>query len=157
LTDYFNLTAEQLNDDRLGRALERLPKYADSIQAGLVLKAIEHFQLDVRQIHYDLSTVELYGACETETAEGQTPPSPMPTYGRTKSGRKHIKQVQFGLDVTGDGAVPVGHLPLDGNAAEVTSHLEDLKVLSRTLPRSELIYIADTKLDAPDNLLEMIV
>jgi transposase len=153
LTDYFDLTAEQLNDDRLGRALERLPKYADSIQAALVLKAIEHFQLDVRQIHYDLSTVELYGAYEIETAEGQTPPSPMPTYGRTKSGRKHIKQVQFGLDVTGDGAVPVGHLPLDGNAAEVTSHLENLKVLARTLPKSKLIYIADTKLDAPDNLL----
>ena len=60
LTDYFDLTTEQLNDDRLGRALERLPQYADSIQAALVLKAIEHFQLDVRQIHYDLSTVELY-------------------------------------------------------------------------------------------------
>jgi transposase len=153
LTDYFDLTAEQLNDDRLGRALERLPKYADSIQAALVLKAIEHFQLDVRQIHYDLSTVELYGAYKIETTEGQKPPSPMPTYGRTKSGRKHIKQVQFGLDVTGDGAVPVGHLPLDGNAAEVTSHLENLKVLARTLPKSRLIYIADTKLDAPDNLL----
>jgi transposase len=153
LTDFYNLTSEQLNDDRLGRALERLNQYADSIQAALVLKAIEHFQLDVRQIHYDLSTVELYGAYEIETAEGQTPPSPMPAYGRTKSGRKHIKQVQFGLDVTGDGAVPVGHLPLDGNAAEVNSHLENLKVLARTLPKSKLVYIADTKLDAPDNLL----
>jgi transposase len=153
LTDYFDLTAEQLNDDRLGRALERLPKYADSIQAALVLKAVEHFQLDVRQIHYDLSTVELYGAYQIETAEGQTPPSPMPAYGRTKSGRKHIKQVQFGLDVTGDGAVPVGHLPLDGNAPEVNSHLENLKILARTLPKSKLLYVADTKLDAPDNLL----
>jgi hypothetical protein len=43
LTDYYDLTTEQLNDDRLGRALERFPKYADSIQAALVLKAIEHF------------------------------------------------------------------------------------------------------------------
>jgi transposase len=153
LTDYFDLTAEQLNDDRLGRALERLAKHADSIQAALVLKAVEHFQLDVRQIHYDVSTVELYGAYEIETAEGRTPPSPMPTYGRTKSGRKHIKQVQFGLDVTGDGGVPVGHLPLDGNAAEVNSHLENLKVLARTLPKSKLLYVADTKLDAPNNLL----
>jgi transposase len=153
LTDFDTLTSEQLNDDRLGRGLERLNQYADSIQAALVLKAIEHFQLDVRQIHDDLSTVELYGAYEIETAEGQTPPSPMPAYGRTKSGRKHIKQVQFGLDVSGDGAVPVGHLPLDGNAAEVNSHLENLKVLARTLPKSKLVYIADTKLDAPDNLL----
>jgi transposase len=153
VTDYYGLTVEQLNDDRLGRALERLAAHAPSIQAALVLKAIEHFQLDVHQIHYDLSTAELYGAYAIQTAEGQPPPSPMPAYGRTKSGRKHIKQVQYGLDVTGDGGVPVGHLALDGNAGEVNSHLENLKLLGRTLPKGKLLYIADTKLDAPDNLL----
>jgi len=153
LTDYYGLTVEQLNDDRLGRALERLAAHAPAIQAALVLKAIEHFQLDVHQIHYDISNAELYGAYEVETAEGQPPPCPMPAYGRTKSGRKHIKQIQYGLDVTGDGGVPVGHLALDGNAGEVNSHLENLKLLGRTLPKGKLLYIADTKLDAPDNLL----
>jgi Domain of unknown function (DUF4277) len=153
LTDYFGLTVEQLNDDRLGRALERLAAHAPDIQAALVLKAIEHFDLDVTQIHYDLTTVELYGAYEVETADGQPPPTPLPTYGRTKSGRKHVKQVQLGLDVTGDGGVPVGHLPLDGNAGEVTSHLDNLKLLARTLPKGKLLYISDTKLDAPKNLL----
>jgi transposase len=153
LTEYFGLTAAQLNDDRLGRALERLATHAPDIQAALVLKAIEHFDLDVTQIHYDLTTVELYGAYEVETTEGQPPPTPSPTYGRTKSGRKHLKQVQLGLDVTGDGGVPAGHLPLDGNAGEVTSHLDNLKLLARTLPRGKLLYISDTKLDAPKNLL----
>jgi transposase len=153
LTDYYDLTAEQLNDDRLGRALERLAEHAPDIQTALVLKAIEHFELDITRIHYDLTTVELYGAYEVETAEGQPPPTPLPTYGRTKSGRKHVKQVQLGLDVTGDGGVPVGHLPLDGNAGEVTSHLDNLKLLARTLPKGKLLYISDTKLDAPKNLL----
>jgi hypothetical protein len=78
---------------------------------------------------------------------------PKPTYGRTKSGRKHVKQVQLGLDVTADGGVPVGHLPLGGNAGEVTSHLDNLKLLARTLPKGELLSISDTKLDAPKNLL----
>src|SRR4051812_13578430 len=153
LTDYYGLTAEQLNDDRLGRALERLNEHAGDIQAALVLKAIDRFDLDVTQIHYDLTTVELYGAYEVETAEGQPPPTPLPTYGLTKSGRKHVRQVQLGLDVTDDGGVPVGHLPLDGNAGEVTSHLDNLKLLARTLPKGELLYISDTKLDAPKNLL----
>src|SRR5829696_7105956 len=153
LTDYYGLTPEQLNDDRLGRALERLAAHAETIQAALVLKAIDRFGLDVTQIHYDPTTVELYGAYESEAMEGQPPPAPRPTYGRTKSGRKHVKQIQIGLDVTGDGGVPVGHLPLDGNAAEVTSHLDNLKLLGRTLPKGKLLYIADTKLDAPRNLL----
>src|SRR5947209_10737860 len=112
LTDYYGLTTEQLNDDRLGRALERLAEHAGSIQSALVLKAIERFELDVTQIHYDLTTVELYGAYEAAPPEGQPRPTPMPAYCRTKSGRKHVKQVQLGLDVTGDGAVPVAHLPL---------------------------------------------
>src|SRR5262249_9647236 len=153
LTDYYGLTPEQLNDDRLGRALERLASHAETIQAALVLNAIDRFGLDVTQIHYDLTTVELYGAYETGTAGGAARPAPRPTYGRTKSGRRHVKQVQLGLDVTGDGGVPVGHLPLDGNAAEVTSHLDNLKLLARTLPRGRLLYIGDTKLDAPKNLL----
>ena len=153
LTDYYGLTPEQLNDDRLGRALERLAAHAPTIQAALVLNAIGRFGLDVTQVHYDLTTVELYGAYESEEVGGQPAPVPKPTYGRTKSGRKHVKQIQIGLDVTGDGGVPVGHLPLDGNAAEVTSHLDNLKLLGRTLPKGKLLYIADTKLDAPKNLL----
>jgi hypothetical protein len=153
LTDYYGLAAAQLNDDRLGRALERLAAHAETIQSALVLKAIDRFGLDVTQVHYDLTTVELYGAYESEGAGGQPPPAPKPTYGRTKSGRRHVKQVQLGLDVTGDGGVPVGHLPLDGNAAEVNSHLDSLRLLARTLPRGKLLYIGDTKLDAPKNLL----
>ena len=35
LTDYYGLTPEQLNDDRLGRALERLAGHAPTIQAAL--------------------------------------------------------------------------------------------------------------------------
>lgn len=153
LTEYYGLTIEQLNDDRLGRALERLAKHADVVQSGLVMKAIKKFKLDVSQIHYDITDVELYGAYELELAEGETPPVPMPAYGRTKSGRKNVKQIQAGLNVTSDGGVPVGHLPLDGNAAEAKTHIENLRLLGRTLPKGKLLYVADTKLDTPENLL----
>jgi transposase len=153
LTDYYAVTPEQLNDDRLGRALERVAEHAEAIQAGLVVKAIKRFKLDVTQIHYDITDVELYGAYEMELAEGEIPPTPMPTYGRTKSGRKNVKQIQAGLNVTSDGGVPVGHSALDGNAAESKTHIENLRLLGRTLPKGKLLYIADTKLDTSDNLL----
>jgi transposase len=76
----------------------------------------------------------------------------MPAYGRTKSGRKNVKQIQVGVNATGDGGVPIAHLPLDGNAAEAPSHLENLRRLRTLLPRRKLLYIADTKLDTPENL-----
>jgi len=86
-------------------------------------------------------------------AEGETPPKPTPAYGRTKSGRKNVKQIQVGVNVTGDGGVPIGHLPLDGNAAEAPTHLDNLRRLRAMLPKQKLLYIADTKLDTPENLL----
>lgn len=152
LTDYYGLTVEQLNDDRLGRALERLAAHAPTIQAALVLKMIKVFKLDVSHIHYDISDVELYGAYDAATA-AVPPVTPLPTYGRTKSGRKNVKQIQFGLNVTNDGAVPIAHLPLDGNTAEAKTHLANLKQLEQLLPKGTLLYMADTKLDTPENLL----
>jgi transposase len=124
------------------------------VQAALVLRAIQEFGLDVSQVHYDITSVELFGAYEQGPAQqGQQPAAPRPAYGRTKSGRKYVKQVQLGLDVTGDGGVPVGHLPLDGNAPESPSHLDNLKKLARVLPRGRLLYLSDPKLDTPANLL----
>lgn len=153
VTDYYGLEPGQLNDDRLGRALERLAKHADQIQTGLVLTAIREFQLDVTQIHYDITSVELFGAYEIDVPEGAAAPTPMPAYGRTKSGRKNVKQVQLGVNVTGDGGVPVAHRPLDGNAGESSTHIDNLRRLREMLPRKKLLYIADTKLDTTENLL----
>jgi transposase len=150
---YYGLDPGQLNDDRLGRALERLPAYQQAVCAGLVLQALRKFRLQVSQVHYDITSVELYGAYELE--EGQPPPKPLPTYGRTKSGRKNVKQIQVGVNVSGDGGVPLGHLPLDGNTAEASTHIDNLRELRRTLPKGKLLYIADTKLDTPENLLEV--
>lgn len=78
LTDYYGVTAEQLNDDLLGRALERLAEHADVVEAALVTTMIKVFKVRVNQIHFDITDVELYGAYEVELAEGQAPPTPMP-------------------------------------------------------------------------------
>jgi len=178
---YYGLKPNDLNDDLLGRALERLMKHGDTAQAPLVLQAVREFELDVSQIHYDMTSIEFYGAYEQPAADAEptptaadtpstpdsanaaaTPattqekPAPQPTYGRSKSGRKHVKQIQAGLNVTGDGAVPVAHAAFDGNTAESTTHPDNLRRLKEILPKSELLYIADTKLDTEENLWEVV-
>src|ERR1700722_10015136 len=62
VTDYYGLTAEQLNDDRLGRALERIAEHGMEAQSAATLAAVKHWKLKVDQVHYDISTAELYGA-----------------------------------------------------------------------------------------------
>lgn len=163
VADYYGLTAEQLNDDRLGRALERLAEHLPKVQSGASLAAVKQWRLKVKHIHYDISTAELYGAYpdahEDAAADPGTgpspttvPPVPFPTYGRTKSGRADVKQVQFGLDVLGDGAVPVALLPLAGNTAEARTHVANLYRLQKLFPRHRFLYLGDTKLDTPENL-----
>jgi transposase len=163
VTDYFGLTAEQLNDDRLGRALERLADHGAALQSAATLAAVKKWQLKVKQIHYDISNAELYGAyanaqpaADGDAGTGPSPTKmpivPHPTYGRTKSGRDDVKQVQFGLDVLGDGAVPVALLPLAGNTAEARTHVANLLRLKEMFPRHRFLYLGDTKLDTPENL-----
>jgi transposase len=163
VTDYYGLTAEQLNDDRLGRALERLADHGAAAQSAATLAAVKQWQLKVQQIHYDISTAELYGAypeaqpaSDADPGTGPSPTAvpivPFPTYGRTKSGRDDVKQVQFGLDVLGDGAIPVALLPLAGNTAEARTHVANLLRLRTTFPRSRFLYLGDSKLDTPENL-----
>jgi transposase len=163
VTHYYGLTAEQLNDDRLGRALERLAEHGAQAQSAATLAAIKRWRLKIKQIHYDLSTAELYGAyadaqpaADADPGTGPSPTTiptvPFPTYGRTKSGRDDVKQVQFGLDVLGDGAVPVALLALAGNTAEARTHVANLLRLRELLPRHRFLYLGDTKLDTPENL-----
>ena len=108
VTDYFDLTAEQLNDDRLGRILERIADHRLDVQTALTTAAIKKFRLDVSQIHCDITDVELFGAYESDP-DNPSPATPQPAYGRTKSGRKNVKQIQCGLSVTKDGGVPLTH------------------------------------------------
>ena len=160
---YYGLKPNELNDDRLGRALERVATYTDAVQGPLVVRAVKAFELNVSQIHYDLTSIEFFGAYEqAATPEKPTPEAaaeksaPQPTYGRSKSGRKHVKQIQAGINVTGDGAVPVAHAAFDGNTAESTTHPDNVRRLKEILPKSELLYIADTKLDTVENLWEIV-
>jgi transposase len=163
VTDYFDLTAAQLNDDRFGRALERLADHGPQVQSAATLAAVQHWKLKVKQVHYDVSNAELYGAypeaqpaADADPGTGPSPTKvpliPFPTYGRTKSGRDDVKQVQFGLDVLGDGAVPAALLPLAGNTAEARTHVANLLQLKKTFPRHRFLYLGDSKLDTPENL-----
>jgi transposase len=168
LTGFYQVKAAQLNDDLFGRVLERLARHAPDAEAALVLRAVKEFDLDLSQVHYDITTVELFGAYLDYVRQSGTPQNqpgqandsngyqpPQPSYGRSKSGRKNLKQVQLGLNVLGDGAVPVGHTALDGNTAEVGTHRANLKRLKAVLPTSRFLLISDSKGDSTENLLRI--
>lgn len=140
--------AAYLNDDRVGRALDRLFD-ADraSLLTELVLRTIRQFQVDLDQLHTDSTTLTLTG--EYRTADGRAvrgKPTLVVTYGHNKDHRPDLKQLLFVLTVSADGTVPVHYRALDGNTSDSTAHLGTWEILRKLAGRPDFLYVADCKL-----------
>ncbi|MBI4841720.1 MAG: DUF4277 domain-containing protein [candidate division NC10 bacterium] len=137
-----------LNDDRVGRALDRLFD-ADraALLTELVLGAIREFDIDLDQLHNDSTTLTVTG--EYTAADGREvrgKPTVLVTYGHNKDHRPDLKQLLFVLTVSADGAVPVHYRALDGNTNDSTTHIETWETLRRLSGRPDFLYVADCKL-----------
>lgn len=137
-----------LNDDRVGRALDRL---FDADRAALlteiVLRTIREFQVELDQLHNDSTTLTLMG--EYRDAQGREvrgQPTLIVTYGHNKDHRPDLKQLLFVLTVSADGAVPIHYRALDGNTNDSTTHIETWETLCRLAGRPDFLYVADCKL-----------
>ena len=111
-----------LNDDRLGRGLESIAVYAESLRGALAAKAIERFGIDAGRLHVDLTTLRVAGAYEN---------SALVTKGWGPD-RRVERQVRA-LQATTPCGVSLYVRPDPGNAAEVTligASLECLQALA---------------------------
>jgi transposase len=140
--------AAALNDDRVGRALDRL---FDADRAALmtevVLRTIREYEVDTAQLHNDSTTLTLTG--DYRDADGTAvrgKPTLEVTYGHNKDHRPDLKQLLFILTISADGAVPVHYRAMDGNTADVATHIDTWDTLRRVAGRPDFLYVADCKL-----------
>ncbi len=140
--------ADRLNDDRVGRALDRLFD-ADraALMTELVLATLRDFKVDVDQLHNDSTTLTLTG--DYQDADGKAlrgKPTLLVTYGHNKDHRPDLKQLLFVLTVSADGAVPVHDRAMDGNTNDSTTHIDTWETLRKVAGRPDFLYVADCKL-----------
>jgi transposase len=147
--EVFGLRAEQLNDDRVGRALDAIAPQVDSIAGSVGAAAIKVFGIDVSRMHWDMTSISLHG--EYEQAEDYAAPK----FGHPKDRRPDLKQVQAGIAVTADGGVPVFHRAYDGGAGEVAQVVPMMKALQQIATTRRLLIVGDSKLVSYDNLTTM--
>jgi transposase len=144
-----------LNDDRVGRGLDRL---FDSDIASLTLSVVAHavreFAVELDELHNDSTTVTFHGAydeaAEEATRRGQ--PTPAITWGHNKDHRPDLKQLLFILTVARDGAVPVQFRVQSGNVADDTTHRATWDLLCQLTGRRDFLYVADCKLATAENM-----
>ncbi len=90
--EVFGISAEALNDDRLGRALDAIAPQLDAIVGTIGARAISEFGLDVSRLHWDMTSISLQGAY-TDVDDDHV----RPRYGKPKDRRPDLKQIQTGL------------------------------------------------------------
>jgi len=139
--------ADLYNDDRIGRALDRLYRSdRTAIYSATVLKAIKQYDITIDQIHNDSTTVTLHGQYGNYEDCGAA----MPKRGFNKDFRPDLKQLVFSLSVTADFAVPINFKVYDGNTSDDTTHIDNWKSLRKLIGKADFVYVADSKLCVRD-------
>jgi transposase len=145
------LSADQrglLNDDRVGRALERL-FCCDraSLLTELMLGVISEFQVDCSQLHNDSTSISLHG--EYLSADGREQHGKATVAivkGHSKDRRPDLKQLIWILTVAADQALPLAYRLADGNTNDDLTHIDTWEGLCALSGRTDFLYIADSKL-----------
>jgi len=140
--------AGALNDDRVGRMLDRL---FDADRATLitetVLGVVREFALDLSQLHNDSTTLTFHGnyAAADGSPRGSTPTSAI-VHGHNKDFRPDLKQLLCILTISADGAVPVAFRTAHGNTPDDVTHIPTWDQLCALVGRTDFLYVADSKL-----------
>ncbi|MFE5588603.1 IS1634 family transposase, partial [Kitasatospora sp. NPDC056531] len=149
--EVFGVEPDLLNDDRLARALDAIAPHLEEITGSIGAQAIAEFGIDVAQIHWDMTSMSLFGAYEDQE-EG----FPQVRYGHPKDRRVDLKQIQAGLAVSRDGGIPVFHRVYDGGAGEVAQVVGAMKALRKIAERKDFLLVADSKLVSYPNITALL-
>jgi len=151
---------EAFNDDTVGRVLDRLYERGTmKLFTACAVRADQVFGLDKRYVHFDTTSVSVYGDYlppeDQQDQQKQAVPFTI-TYGYSKAKRPDLKQFVFST-LCVDRAVPIWGKPHDGNASDKTVNNTLLSDIATFLAQHGVapggyIYVADAALVTAANL-----
>ncbi|MFZ3370059.1 MAG: IS1634 family transposase [Candidatus Sulfotelmatobacter sp.] len=146
---------DRLNDDCVGRALDRL-FLADvpSLVLSVAAHAVKEFDVSLDELHNDSTTISFCGAYTGAAMEQRFlgRPTLAITFGHNKDHRPDLKQLLFILTVTADGGVPLHFRAESGNVVDDQTHRDTWDLLCQLTGRRDFLYVADCKLATSDNM-----
>lgn len=140
--------AEHINDDAVGRMLDRLAQAGPpKVFQQVVWSAVQKEHLDLSRLHADTTSQSVYGAYAQKGGLNVT-------YGYSKDHRPDLKQILYGLVVNREGVPAFGNV-LGGNQSDKAWNVETLSVLGELFSAEQLrsiIYVADSAFVTPGSL-----
>ena len=146
---------EHLNDDCLGRALDKLYQAGvTKVFVTVALAAAKKMGVEVRSVHLDSSSFHVDGkyieAKETEAEPGKL----KITHGYSRAHRPDLKQFLVDLMCSGDGDVPLYLRVADGNEAD-KSIFSSLMREFRQEWDIDTLFVADAALYSAENIQQI--
>ena len=156
--DLLGLTPQEvnlLNDDRVGRALDKLfAADIPSLVLAVATLAVREFGIRLDELHNDSTSLSFFGAysaaAEIQRVFGR--PTLAITFGHNKDHRPDLKQLLFILTVTADGGIPLHFRAASGNVTDDTTHRDTWDLLCQLTGRRDFLYVADSKLATRENM-----
>jgi transposase len=155
------ITAEDLNDDCLGRTLDWLYAHdPTTLFAGIALRARRAFGVSARQVHVDTTSFAVTG----EYAADLDAHTLAVTYGYSRDHRADLKQWMLALATTRQGDVPLFCQALDGNASDKVSLVAAVEALADQLraaaaeaeeDEAAATFVADSGLYSAENVARL--
>ena len=141
-----------LNDDRIGREMDRLfDADAMALFTDAAVTAVRKFALRLQQIHSDSTSVTVHGEYKRRAKANRKRP-PKITYGFNKDHRPDLKQLVAELATTSDGNVPIYFKVHDGNMTDDQMHCDTWSALRDLVGSANFLYVADCKLAVSETM-----
>jgi transposase len=108
--------------------LDDIHAHLEAMWQEVVVQAVLAIDIDLSQIHYDITSIYFEGEYEESEAID---------YGYSRDNRPDAKQLNLGMNVTGTAGIPLAYRVLAGRTADRTTPLENMQALEQLLGRLE--------------------
>ncbi len=142
LEDLLEVPSEQVNEDRLYRALDVLLPHKVAVEQHLKQRFGELFALDYDLLLYDVTSSYF---------EGQATANSQAQRGHSRDHRPDCKQVCIALVVTREG-IPLGYEVFDGNRVDVTTVEEIVGTMEARFGIARRIWVMDRGMTSAANI-----
>jgi transposase len=141
LEDLFGVGVEQIYDERLYRALDRVLPHKEALEKHLVQRLGELFQIEYDLLLYDVTSTYFEGIGAPEICKR----------GYSRDHRPDCVQVNVAMVVTREG-LPLGYEIFAGNTTDVETVEEIVEQMERRYGKAQRVWVMDRGMVSAENL-----
>jgi transposase len=141
LEDLLGVSTEDIYDERLYRALDRLLPHKQAIEKHLVKRLGELFELDYDLLLYDVTSTYFEGLADPSIAQR----------GYSRDHRPDCVQVNIALVVSREG-MPLGYEIFSGNTTDVTTVQQIVESMEERFGKVNRVWVMDRGMVSAENI-----